>query len=195
MRKIIYLMHVSLDGLVDGPKMTMDLDWISYTDELEQYAHSLHATTDAVIYGRVTFQMMEAYFPTLRDNPANGGPGDLAHAQWLDQVPKYVFSRTLESSDWPNTIFIRDNIAEEVKRLKEQPGKDIWMLGSPSLAQEFMRLGLIDEYRININPTILGSGRPLYANLDHQLKLKLLEARTLQSGVVTLRYAPETAEQ
>ncbi len=194
MRKIIYLMHLSLDGLVAGPNGDFDLDWISYSDELESYVHALHDSTDAVIYGRVTFQIMEAYFPTVLDNPATGGAGDLKHAQWLDKVPKYVFSRTLESSDWNNTVIINGDIAEEVKRIKEQPGKDIWMLASPTLAQEFMRLGLIDEYRLNVNPVILGSGKSLFAGVNTQVKLKLLEARTLENGIIALRYEPEASE-
>lgn len=194
MRKIIYLMHLSLDGLVSGPNGEYDMDWISYSNELEKYVHALHESTDAVIYGRVTFQMMEGYFPTLLDNPANGSPGDLAHAQWLDRVPKYVFSKTLESSDWNNTIIIHGDIAEEVKRLKEQPGKDIWMLASTTLAQEFMRLGLIDEYWLDVSPVILGSGKPLFDGLTEQIKLKLLGAKTLENGVIALRYEPDSGE-
>jgi len=185
MRKVIFLMHISLDGLVAGPNGEMD--WLVYNDELEKYAHALHDSTDAVIYGRVTFQMMEGYFPTLLDNPESEG-GDLKHAQYLDKVTKYVFSKTLTSSDWKNTVFIHDNLAEEMKRIKEQPGKDLWLLGSPMLAQEFMRLGLIDEYWLTLNPVILGNGKPLFAGLDNQINLKLLESRSLPGGMVVLRY-------
>jgi dihydrofolate reductase len=193
MRKVIFLMHLSLDGMVAGPGG--EIDWIAYTNELEQYAHALHASTDAVIYGRVTYQMMESYFPSLLANSGmeNGEEdGDLTHARWLEQATKYVFSRTLKSSEWRNTVFLGDNLAEEIKRLKEQPGKDLWLLGSPTLAQEFIRQGLIDEYWLDFSPVVLGKGQPLFANLSEQLKLKLLGVRTLEGGVVALRYAPES---
>jgi dihydrofolate reductase len=188
MRKIIFLMHVSLDGYVAGPNGEMD--WIGYNDELVQYSASLHDSTDAVIYGRVTFQMMEYFFPKLLENPEMGGESDLKHAQWLDAATKYVFSRTLDHSDWKNTVFIHDNFAEEVRRIKEQPGKDIWMIASATLAQEFMRLGLIDEYRLNVNPVVLGGGKLLFDGLNEEIKLNLIEARTMMNGVVALRYAP-----
>src|SRR5437870_2367830 len=99
MRKVIFLMHVSLDGFVAGPNGEMD--WIRYDDELERYSHELHNSTDAAIYGRVTYQMMESYFPSLLTDPSSKG-GDLAHAQWLDKVTKIVFSKTLESVQWRN---------------------------------------------------------------------------------------------
>ena len=187
MRKIIFLMHVSLDGLVAGPNGEMD--WITYDDEVQAAGHVLHQTTDAAIYGRVTYQMMESYFPTLLDNPA-ADKGDLAHAKWLDRSTKMVFSKTLKSVAWKNTVIIHDNIAEEMKRIKAQAGQDMWMLGSPTLAREFMRSDLIDEYRLNVNPVVLGKGMPLFAGLDKPINLKLLEAKTYKCGVVGMRYEP-----
>lgn len=191
MRKIVFLMHVSLDGMVEGPNGAMDMDWITYNEDVQALSREFHNTMDAVIYGRSTFQMMEAYFPALLASNPDNEDGDVIHARWLDQATKYVFSRTMENSDWNNTVVIGDNIAEEVRKIKEQPGKDIWMLGSPSLAQEFMRLGLIDEYRLNINPVALGSGKNLFTGLDKYLKLKLIEARPLKGGVIATRYVPE----
>lgn len=191
MRKVISLIHLSLDGCTSGPNG--ELDWISYDDELEQYAHSMHAITDAVIWGRKTYQLMAGYWPTVPANPAST-PAELEHARWLDDATKIVVSRTLDHIDWndtQNTVLIKDNIAEEINAIKQQPGKDIWFLGSPTLAQTFMQLDLIDEYRVNINPTVLGSGKLLFAGVTHEIPLKLLESRTLKSGVVTLRYEPD----
>ena len=193
MRKVIFLMHTSLDGMVEGPKGAMDIGWIYYSDELEKIVHSLHASTDAAIYGRVTFQMMEGYFPPLLDQPENGGDGDVRHAHWLDRATKYVFSRTFDSFNWRNTVVIHGDIAAEMRHIKEQPGKDLWLLGSPTVAQELMQLGLIDEYWLTVSPVVLGGGRPLFANLNKELKLKLLSAQTLESGVVILRYEPDTS--
>ncbi|MBZ0296342.1 MAG: dihydrofolate reductase family protein [Anaerolineae bacterium] len=190
MRKVIFLIHVSLDGFVAGPNGEMD--WIVYNDDVEQYSYSLHDATDAAIYGRVTYQMMEGYWPTVLENPDAGS--EIAHARWLEDATKIVFSKTLDSVEWKNTVLIHDHIAEEMTRIKQQPGKDMWLLGSPSLAQTFMRLGLIDEYRLNVNPVILGSGLPLFTDQNEILNLKLLEAQTFQGGVVALRYAPASQD-
>lgn len=193
MRKVISLIHLSLDGFAAGPND--ELDWIAYDDELEQYAHSLHATTDAVIWGRRTYELMAGYWLTVPGNPAST-PAELEHARWLDDATKIVVSRTLDRVEWndaPNTVLIKDNIADEINRFKQQPGKDIWFLGSVMLAQTFMRLDLIDEYRLNINPTVLGRGKPLFAGLTRDFPLKLLDAQTLKSGVVVLRYEPVRA--
>jgi dihydrofolate reductase len=189
MRKVIFLMHVSLDGLVAGPNGEMD--WIVYNDDVEKYSHDLHSTTDTAIYGRVTYEMMNGYWPTVLDNP-DSTPGELAHGRWYRDATKLVFSRKLDKLEGSNTVLIKDNIADEMATYKRQPGQDIWLLGSPTLAQTFMRLGLIDEYRLNVNPVVLGAGKPLFA--DDVLKLKLLESLTFSGGVVALRYEPERSE-
>ncbi|HEY7974808.1 MAG TPA: dihydrofolate reductase family protein [Ktedonobacterales bacterium] len=191
MRKIISMIHLSLDGFAAGPDD--ELDWIAYDDELERYAHSMHAITDAVIWGRRTYQGMASYWLTVPGNPAST-PAEREHARWLDDANKIVVSRTLDRVEWndaQNVTLIKDNIADEINTIKQQPGKDIWFLGSVMLAQTFMQLDLIDEYRININPTVLGRGKPLFAEGDRAFPLKLLEARTFASGVVALRYAPD----
>ena len=193
MRKVISMIHLSLDGFAAGPND--ELDWIAYDDELEQYAHSLHATTDAVIWGRRTYEGMAGYWLTVPGNPAST-PAELEHARWLENSTKIVVSRTLDRVAWndaPNTVLIKDHIADEINRIKQQPGKDIWFLGSVMLAQTFMQLDLIDEYRLNINPTVLGRGKPLFAGLTRAFPLKLLDAKTLKSGVVAMRYEPVRA--
>ena len=190
MRKIISLIHLSLDGFAAGPND--ELDWIAYDEELEQDAHALHALTDAVIWGRRTYEGMASYWLTVPGNPAST-PAELEHARWLDDATKIVVSRTLERIDWNdahNTVLIKENIAEEINKIKQQPGKDIWFLGSTMLAQTFMQLDLIDEYRININPKVLGRGKPLFAGVTREIPLKLLESKTFKSGVVALRYEP-----
>jgi dihydrofolate reductase len=192
MRKIISMIHLSLDGMASGPND--ELDWISYDKELEAYAHSMHALVDTVIWGRNTYEGMK-YFLTVPGNP-NSGQGEREHAQFLDESTKIVVSTTLDKIEWgntTNTILIKDNIAQQINKIKQQSGKDIWFLGSTKLFQTFAQLDLIDEYRINVNPTVLGKGKPLFANIDRQINLKLLESNTLKSGVVTLRYEPVRA--
>ncbi len=191
MRKIILLIHLSLDGFAAGPND--ELDWIAYDNELEQYAHSLHDQTDAVIWGRRTYEGMAGYWLTVPGNPEST-PAELEHARFLDKATKIVVSRTLERIEWnqaQNTVLIKDNLAEAIHNIKQQQGRDIWFLGSTTLAQTFMQLDLIDEYRININPTMLGHGKSLFAGVTRTFPLKLLEAQTFKSGVVALRYEPE----
>jgi dihydrofolate reductase len=190
MRRVIFLIHLSLDGYAAGPND--ELDWIAYDDELEQYAHAMHDETDAVIWGRRTYEGMAGYWLTVPGNP-NSTSAELEHARFLDNATKIVVSRTLDHIDWnntQNTVLIKDNIAEAINKIKQQPGKDIWLLGSTALAQTFMELDLIDDYRINLNPTTLGSGKSLFGGVTRPISLKLLESRPFKSGVVALRYEP-----
>jgi dihydrofolate reductase len=187
MRKIVSMMHLSLDSMASGPND--EINWVSYDKDLEAYAHSMHDRMDAVIWGRRTYEGMK-YFLTVPGNPDSGEP-ERNHAKFLDESTKIVVSRTLDKIEWggaTNSILIKDNLAEQFNKLKAQPGKDMWLLGSTKLFQEMARLDLIDEYLINVNPIILGEGKPYFSDVDHQLKLKLLESNTLKSGVVTLRY-------
>ncbi|HEU0028929.1 MAG TPA: dihydrofolate reductase family protein [Ktedonobacterales bacterium] len=191
MRKVIWLIHLSLDGFAAGPND--ELDWISYDSDLERYAHSLHGQTDAVIWGRRTYEGMASFWLTVQGNPEST-PAELEHARWLDDATKIVVSRTLDRINWndqQNTVLIRDDIADEINAIKQQPGKDIWLLGSITLAQTFMQLDLIDEYRIQINPTTLGEGKRLFADGGRTIRLKLLESQAFPSGVVALRYEPD----
>jgi dihydrofolate reductase len=190
MRKIIFMIHVSLDGRVSDEHG--GLDWMSYDSELESYAHSMHARTDAAIYGRITYGMMKGYWPTVPNNPGSS-ESELSHAKWANHATKYVFSRSIdeaEVADWANSVIVRD--AAEFEKIKQEAGKDIWLLGSPRAAQELMRCNLIDEYRINVNPSILGKGQLLFEGVE-DIKLKLIESKTLKSGVVCLRYEPAKA--
>lgn len=189
MRKVIALVHVSLDGFAAGPND--ELDWIAYDSELERDAHSMHDVADTVIWGRRTYEGMAGYWLTVPGNP-NSTPAEREHARWLQAATKIVVSRTLDRIEWndaQNTVLIKDDLAEQIGRIKQQPGKDIWFLGSIQLAQTFMQLDLIDEYRINVNPTMLGHGKRLFECPETPHKLTLLDVKRFQSGVVGLRYA------
>jgi dihydrofolate reductase len=193
MRKIISMLHLSLDGLTAGPND--ELDWITYDNELESYAHSMHDITDAVIWGRRTYEGMASYWLTIPGNPDSSKP-EREHAAWLDSATKIVISRSLDQISWgktTNTVLIKDNVVETLNRIKQQPGKDIWLLGSTALVQYLMPLDVIDEYRFNINPTILGKGKSLFAGIDQTIPLTLIESKTLKSGVIVTRYEPNRA--
>ena len=186
MRKVVLFVHVSLDGYAAGPNG--ELDWIAYDDELQEYYVSeIESNVGSPVYGRVTYQGMESYWPTVLTDPSSDEK-DRAHAQWLENVTKVVFSRTLKEVTWNNSILIQDNIPREIAKLKKQPGKDLVIYGSPGFAQTLMQLNLIDEYRLTVNPVILGNGIPLFTKSLDMTRLKLLKARTFTSGVVALFY-------
>jgi dihydrofolate reductase len=187
MRKVIFLMHISLDGLVAGPNGEMD--WIKYNDDVAADAYSLHNTTDTAIYGRVTYDMMADYWPNFLTNP-DSDPANRPHAIWLQTATKVVATRSPLNVEWAGTVIIGKDIVADMAALKAQPGKDMWLLGSPTLAQTFMRLDLIDEYRLNVNPVILGRGKPLFSDLEMPRRLSLVETKSFKGGVIGLRYVP-----
>ncbi len=185
MRNVILLMHMSLDGFVAGPDGEMD--WIQLDEQLFDDVAALTNTADTALFGRVTYQMMEGYWPTAAQSPT-ASKHDIEHAHWVNSASKLVFSRTLEQATWANSRIVRDNIPEEIARLKQQPGKHLLMIGSTRTAQAFMQLGLIDEYRLNVNPVVLGRGIPLFAGMQDTLKLQLVQSKAYGSGVVGLHY-------
>lgn len=186
MRKVVLFAHISLDGFAGD--VNGGLNFLSYDEELQNYAGELVKTVGAPLYGKTTYQLMEGYWPTVLNNP-DANKHALEHAKWVHDIPKIVFSTTLDSVSWNNTTLIRDNVAEEVNRLKQEPGKDLVIFGSPGLAKNFMNLGLIDEYKLTLHPVILGNGISLFDSNATFNSLKLLETKTLGSGVVTLHYS------
>ena len=192
-RKIISLMHVSLDGFVADLKAPPPgLDWMAYTPELEAYAHAFHARAVVAIHGRVTYRLMESYWPTVLDNPKSK-PSTLKHARWLENALKVVVSRTMKSTEWKNSLLINGNLAEAFGKLKHQPGKDMMIFGSPGLVKALTKLDLIDEYHLLVQPIILGGGLQLFGELDHRVNLRLSQNTTLGEKVVALHYDRVTA--
>lgn len=185
MRPVILFMHTSLDGFVARPDG--GLDWISYDQDLEQYANTLLQNVDTVMFGRATYHGMENFWRSVPDNPEST-PHELQHSRWLDRTNKIVFSRTLTGVDWPNTGIISDNIADEIGALKQQSGSNIVILGSPGLAHSLTQQGLIDEYRLTISPIVLGHGTPLFEDVAEPIRLKLVSSMTLNSGVIIVQY-------
>ncbi|MEP6596307.1 MAG: dihydrofolate reductase family protein [Ginsengibacter sp.] len=185
MRKVILLMHTSLDGFVAGPNGEMD--WIIFDEELADDVGKITGSADTALYGRITYQMMESYWPTAADSPT-ATKHDIEHAEWANNALKIVFSRSLEKTGWKNTKIVRDNIVEEISNMKTQPGKNLLLIGSAGIAHTFMEHNLIDEYRINVNPVILGAGIPLSKNINNKINLKLVQSKTFDCGVVAVHY-------
>jgi dihydrofolate reductase len=185
MRNLIYFMHASLDGFVGGPQGEMN--WITVDDEIFDFVAGMTDQADTALYGRVTYQMMEAYWPTAADKP-NASKHDKEHSAWYGRVAKVVLSTTLNGTGLHNTQVISNNLVEHITRLKQQPGKNILIFGSPRASHSLIALGLIDEYWIFTNPVLIGQGIPLFKNVSAPIRLKLLESKTFTSGVVALHY-------
>ena len=183
MRKLILMMSVSVDGFIQGPNR--ELDWHMVDDELHSHFNEVLSAMGAFLSGRVTHELMAGFWPTADTDPSSTGPMVEFARIWRD-MPKIVFSRTLERADW-NTTVVRDLVAEEIQELKAQPGGDL-ALGGADLAAAFMRHDLIDEYRIYVHPIVIGQGKPLFQPSDAKIKLRLAETRTFGNGVVLLRY-------
>jgi len=152
MRKLIATMNMTLDGFCDHTAMIAD-------DEIHEHYNELLRNADTLIYGRTTYQLMESYWPAIVKNPTGNKPTD-EFAVLIDNISKIVFSRTLKNVDWKNSTLKKEVIKEEILELKQQAGKPI-LAGSPSLIVALAQLDLIDEYQLNVQPTILGSGLPL----------------------------------
>lgn len=185
MGKVILLEHVSLDGYCSGSNK--EIDWIKYNREVEDYVTNIRKTVDATIYGRVTYQIMESYWPAVLKNP-DSPKNQFEFASWLDKKLKVVVSKTLSSVEWNNTKLIKDNLADEINKLKRDLEGNMLLIGSPTLVQSFIRDNLIDEYRINVNPIVLGNGISLFNNIDRKINLKLLNTETFNNGVVGFHY-------
>ena len=179
MRKLISSINITLDGFCDHTAVIAD-------DELHQQANELLKSADTMLFGRVTYQLMEAGWPPLVKKPTGNKPMD-EFARLIDNIHKIVFSQTLKKVIWKNTKLLAGGIKEEVEKLKQQPGRNI-IVGSPTLIVTLAQLGLIDEYRFCVQPIILGNGLPLFKNISQRIDLPLLSTKTFGSGVVTLCY-------
>jgi dihydrofolate reductase len=185
MRRIISFMHISLDGFVAGPNGEMD--WIKVDDELFNYVEKRINEGDTALYGRVTYQMMENYWPTAADKPT-ATRHDIEHSKWYSKVHKIVLSKTLKGAGLTNTEIISDNLSDKINGIKQQAGSDILLFGSPAATHSLIQLNLIDGYWLFVNPIVLGRGIPLFVDVKDKIKLELLTTRRFTSGVTELNY-------
>lgn len=187
MRKLISLMHISLDGFVAGPNGEMN--WIKVDDEIFDHVGKRIGKGDAALYGRKTYEMMEGYWPTAADKP-NASKHDKEHSQWYKHAHKIVLSTTLQEAELTNTTVISNNITERVNAIKQLAGsnEDILVFGSPTATHALMEENLIDGYWLFVNPVILGQGIALFKNGKEKVNLKLLSTHSFSSGVVELNY-------
>lgn len=184
MRKIIVSNYISLDGFFAGPDG--EIDWFVWDEETAQYSKELLTAIDTILFGRVTYELMADYWPTASRQSEDP---DIIDA--MNNLPKIVFSTTLDRVEWSNTRLVKNDIEEEVKELKRQPGQDMVIYGSGSIVSAFARSGLIDEYRIFVNPVALGNGKSLFKGLNGRIPLKLSDTKAFRCGVVLLQYEPK----
>jgi dihydrofolate reductase len=180
MRKLIAAMNMTLDGFCDHTAMIAD-------DEIHQHYSELLSNAGILLYGRITFQLME-YWKTVVKNPTGNKSTD-EFATTIDNASKIVFSRTLQQVDWRNTKLKKEVVKEEILELKQQAGKPI-LVGSPGLIVTLTQLDVIDEYQISVHPTVIGSGLPLFKNIKERVDLTLLKTKTFGCGAVTFYYEP-----
>jgi len=181
MRKVIAAINMTLDGFCDHTATIAD-------DEILQHYNELFINADTLLFGRITYQLMESYWPTVVKNPTGNKPTD-EFAVLIDNISKIVFSHTLKNVNWKNVKLAKEGIKEEVLELKQQAGKNI-LAGSPSLIVTLMQLDLINEYQLCVHPIVLGSGLPLFKNIKDRVDLKLLKTKTFACGAVTVYYEP-----
>ena len=179
-------MSVSLDGFVETTNR--DIDWVNVDEELHTFFNGQAREMGAFIFGRRMYELMTAFWPTT-DAERSGIPYIVEYVHIWKDMPKIVFSKTLDKVDW-NSRLVRDVKAKDITELKAQPGKDL-SIGGHKLASAFMKLGLIDEYQLFVNPVVLGGGTPFFPAIDKPTNLRLIETRTFGSGVVYLRYQPD----
>jgi dihydrofolate reductase len=180
MRKVAAVELVSLDGVLASPE-----EWaFSYSnDEMEEANASGMAASDTLLLGRVTYEQMAAYWPNQ--------PGGVPMVDYINSVPKYVVSTTLEGPlEWNNSILVNGNVAEEIAGLKRQPGEDITIIGSGALVRSLLYCDLLDELRLMVHPVVLGSGKRLFEDGSDRIALELVDSKTFGTGVLYLTYQP-----
>jgi dihydrofolate reductase len=177
-RRILLDLAVTLDGFIEGPKG--EVDWCILDPDMD-FKNFLNQI-DTILYGRKSYDLWGQYKPDIEVSDTEKELWELIHNK-----EKYVFSKTQKGSE-NNVTFIKENIEQEVNKLKNMPGKDIWLYGGASLITAFVNLGLVDEFRLSVHPIVLGEGKPMFIDIKQRVDLKLVETKVFSSGVVQLRY-------
>ncbi len=185
MRKIVSSTIMSLDNFVANT--SGDLRMFKVEEEFFDMSQALTDAADTALYGKGTYSIMQAYWPTAANQP-DASTHDKEHSLWYNHVKKYVLSTTMKDSEAPNTTIIRENVVEELKKLKQQEGRNIQIFGSPGVVRSLTQVGLIDEYWIFIFPVIIGNGIPLFKDINQQIDLTLVSGKLMTSGAAALHY-------
>lgn len=179
MRKIVLLVHTSLDGYVANPDH--NLDWFEPSDESLALVCELTRSADAALFGRISYRLLDDYWPNAHQK-SNATKSEIEFSHWYNNALKIVFSRTIKEGDYPNSSIIAEDIENKILSIKESPGKDILLFGSPSVFQILQELDLVDEYWVFINPVIFGGGLLLFKERKGKVVLQLLKTKTFPNG-------------
>ena len=186
MRNLVVIVHVSLDGFVAGPNG--ELDEFEVGDENLAFVCTLTENADAALFGRVSYKLLDDYWPLAKDRP-NATKSEILFSNWYNNAQKVVISKTMIEAYLTNTIVIREDLSTEINKLKEQAGKDILIFGSLTVTQLLMQLDLIDSYWIFVNPIVFGQGIPLFNGLAKKINLNLVAIQSLPNGEIALNYS------
>jgi dihydrofolate reductase len=186
MGKIIALGHISLDGYMAD--LGGQINWIRMDEETNKLVKDLYRGAAGTIYGRKTYELMDPFWPDVKKEPGKWPKWMVDYAEWVDEAVKVVVSTTLPSSSWKDTRFIRSNVVEEMRRVKQEVKGDLLLLASGQLLATLLPAGLVDEVVVTITPVILGQGVPYFKGLKDRVGLELREERKFTNGVVGLRY-------
>lgn len=184
MRKIVVFNLVSIDGYFAG--QDGDISWHNVDEEFNEYAIEKVTAGNTLLFGRVTYELMASFWPTpqaIKNDPIV--------AERMNNLPKIVFSRTLNKAEWNNTRLVKADMLSEIRKMKQEPGRDMAILGSGSIVSQLASHGLIDEFQIMVNPVVLGKGKTMFQGIQDKLTLKLKKSRTFGNGNVLLYYAPD----
>ena len=184
-------MHLSLDGFVAG--VNGELNWVKVNEEIFEHVGKRISQGDTALYGRVTYQMMEDYWPTAADQP-NASKHDIEHSKWYKNVHKVVLSKTMKDEGLTNTEMISDHLVDRINEIKQSSkdgSEDILLFGSPTATHSLLKLNLIDGFWLFLNPIILGQGIPLFADIQDRMQLNLLNTHQFACGVTELNYTVE----
>jgi len=184
-RNLVFFMHISLDGFVAGPNG--ELNWLKLDEEMLDFVATMTSNADTALYGRITYQLMESYWPNAGEQP-NATKHTIQHAKWYSKVPKVVLSTTINETGLVNTKVISENLSDSINELKQEEGKNILIFGSPGASRSLLNEGLIDEFWLFVNPIIIGKGMQLFKDITGTTKLDLMESKTFGCGVIALHY-------
>lgn len=185
MRKVVQFMHASLDGFAAGPNG--ELDWARVDEELFDFVGDRTNSSDAALYGRKTWEMMDSYWPNAGKEP-NASKHSREHSAWYNKIDKYVLSNTIKSDPSKKVHVLGKDLTKEITDLKKTPGNEILIFGSPSATHSLSRLGLVDACWLFLNPILLGKGIPAFDGQKEITKLKLVKSHTFKSGVICMEY-------
>lgn len=183
MRKIIAAEFLSVDGFMSDPNDEMKWVIDDFNEEVGKYEDELYDNADTLFLGRITYKIFESYWPYPTKEE------DMEMSKKINNINKIVFSKTLNRVEWENSTLVKDIGQEEIMRMKEQPGRNMIIVGSASIVQQFANLNLIDEYQLLVHPVVLGNGKPLFKNINDKRNLKLVNTRNYANGVILLEYS------